>query len=476
MPEHTEPVATRRAALASAGTAVAATALAGVFVPDVHAGVDDLTQIALVGCGGRGTGAGDNALASKAGRTKIVAMADVNKGNLQSSYETLYKKHEGKVDVPPDRQFVDFAAGFKAMDCLKAGDLVILATPPAFRWVHFRYAIDKGLHVFMEKPISVDGGSTRRMLALGEESVKKGLKVGVGLMCRHCESRKELFKRIKDGQIGDLLLLRAYRLAGRTASCFTEPRVAGKDPSELLWQIKNFHSFLWASGGSFSDFLIHNIDECCWMKDAWPVKAVASGGRHYRGKFIDQNLDTYNVEYTFADGAKLYMEGRCVDGARQQFSSLAHGTKGCAVISDSGHAPSKARIYAGQNFSGKPEWRCPAKEPSPYQLEWDNLLTSIRENRPHNEVQRGAMASVVTALGRLAAHTGREWTLEQALNHEHEFSPDTDKLTMDGPAPILANSAGQYPVPRPGRETKREYGWAEEDAKPKPAVPNSKKV
>src|SRR5262245_49347565 len=143
------------------------------------------------------------------------------------------------------------------MDALKPGDVVILATPPAFRWVHFTYAIKKKLNVFMEKPISVDGPSSRKMFKLGEESVKAGLKVGVGLMCRHCTIREEQFDRIKKGEIGDLTLLRAYRLAGPTASAFTLPRPKN-DKSELLYQIRNFHSFLWASGGAFSDFLIHN--------------------------------------------------------------------------------------------------------------------------------------------------------------------------------------------------------------------------
>src|SRR5439155_26220939 len=151
------------------------------------------------------------------------------------------------------------------------------------------------------------------------------------LMCRHCVARKELFNRIKDGQIGDLVLLRAYRTAGRLASCFTEPN-RDKNLSELLFQIQNFHSFLWASGGSYSDFNIHNIDESCWMKDAWPVQAKASGGRTYRGNNVDQNFDSYSVEYTFADGTKFYLEGRNMSGCHQEFASYAHGTKGSAVI------------------------------------------------------------------------------------------------------------------------------------------------
>src|SRR5262249_33687735 len=150
-------------------------------------------------------------------------------------------------------------------------------TPPAFRWVHFGYAIQKGLNVFMEKPVTVDGPSTRKMLKLEEDSRKKNLKVGVGLMCRHCAVRQQLFDRIKSGQVGDLLLSRPSRQTGPAASFRSKPRP--KNTPELHYQIRRFHSFLWASGGAFSDFLIHNIDECCWMKDAWPVEARASGGR-----------------------------------------------------------------------------------------------------------------------------------------------------------------------------------------------------
>jgi predicted dehydrogenase len=323
--------------------------------------------------------------------------------------------------------------------------------------VHFKYAIDKGLNVFMEKPVTVDGPSTRRMLALGEESVKKNLKVGVGLMCRHCDARTELHKRIQDGEIGDLLLLRAYRMAGPTASTFALRKPADVK-SELLYQINEFHAFLWASGGAFSDFLIHNIDESCWMKDAWPVKAQASGGRHYRGDYIDQNFDSYSVEYTFQDGAKLMLEGRTMIGAHQEFASYAHGSKRAAVISTSGHAPARCKIYKNQDMSRRNvEWAFSEPEPSPYQLEWDHLIKAIREDKPFNEVKRGAEASLVTSMGRMAAHTGQVVTYEDALNHDHEFAPNVDKLTMDSPAPIQADANGKYPVPQPGLNGTREY-------------------
>jgi predicted dehydrogenase len=454
----------RRDLLKSAGVVAAASALAGVAVPFVHAAESNTIQLALVGCGGRGTGAVGDALNSKNGPCKLVAMADVFKDKLETSHKNLSGDEKlGKmVDVPDDRKFVGFDAYKKAMDCLKPGDVVLLTTPLAFRWVHFAYAIEKGLNVFMEKPLTADGPTTKKMLKLGEESVKKNLKVGVGLMCRHCIVRGELFKRLKDGAIGDITLLRAYRMKGPEADCFTNRTPEGM--SDLEWQIRKFHGFLWASGGCYSDFLIHNIDECCWMKDAWPVMAQATGGRHYHewaGKpAVDQNFDHYAVEYTFADGTKLLLQGRTMDGCDpQEFASFATGTKGAAVISQSSHTPARSRIQTNFDLAKKDgvTWHGPKEEPNPYSLEWDDLLDAIRNDKPYNEVKRGAEASLVSSMGRMAAHTGRLVKWDDILNCEHEFAPNVDKLVLGGPAPLLADKDGKYPVPQPGKVTKREY-------------------
>ncbi len=266
----------RRVFLKTTGQVAATSALAGVAIPAVHAAESNTIQLALIGCGGRGTGAAANALATKSGPIKLVAMADVFQDKLDRSVAHLKREPAEKVDVDDEHMFIGFDAYQKAMDCLKPGDVVILATPPAFRWVHFAYAIQKGLHTFMEKPVTVDGPSTRKMIALGEQAKEKNLKVGVGLMCRHCEARGDLVNRIRDGQIGDIITLRAYRMTGPVGTALTEPRPP--DISELMYQIRKFHGFLWASGGCYSDFLIHNIDECCWMKGSWPVQAQGSGG------------------------------------------------------------------------------------------------------------------------------------------------------------------------------------------------------
>jgi predicted dehydrogenase len=441
----------------TSGQIAVASALAGVAIPHVHAAESNTIQVALVGCGGRGTGAAVNALATQSGPIKLVAMADVFEDRLNNSYGQIEQASgKQKVDVPQERRFIGFDAYKRALDCLHAGDVAIFATPPAFRWVHFGYAIEKNLNVFMEKPVTVDGPSTRKLLQLADESVRKNLKVGVGLMCRHCAARGEQFERIKSGQIGDITLLRAYRMAGPTATAFSKPRPA--NIPELHYQIRRFHSFLWASGGAYSDFLIHNIDECCWMKDAWPVKAQSSGGRHYRGDYIDQNFDSYSTEFTFADGTKLRLEGRTMTGCHNEFASYVHGTKGSGIISTSGHTPAKPRLFKGHNFVEEDViWRYGPKEPDPYQLEWDHLIAAIRNDKPYNEAKRGAEASLVTSMGRMSAHTGQIVTYEQMLKHEHEFAPDVDKLTLESPAPLQLGADGKYPVPQPGILKNREY-------------------
>ena len=261
MSESKHNVTSRRQFLKHTGQIAAASAVVGAVVPHVHAAEDHTIQVALIGCGGRGTGAAAQALSVKNGPIKLVAMADVFERKLTGSYDNLKKGHSDQVDVPDDRKFLSFDGYKQAMDCLKPGDVAIFATPPAFRWVHFAYAIEKGLNVFMEKPVTVDGPTTRKMIALAEEATKKNLKVGVGLMIRHCHGRQELLARIKDGEIGDLIALRAYRMGGGGGMTGPKP----ENQSELLYQIQRFHSFLWASGGVYSDYYIHQIDECSWM-------------------------------------------------------------------------------------------------------------------------------------------------------------------------------------------------------------------
>ncbi len=471
MSSSTDRNTSRREFLRGTGRVAAAPAVAAAAASRMYATEDNTIKVALVGCGGRGSGAAANALATKSGPIRLVAMADVFEDRLQGSYNGLIAAarnpqtsgsadtwvmgfEAAQVDVPPERRFLGFDAYQKAMDCLRPGDVVILTTPVAFRWVHFAYAIRKGINVFMEKPVTVDGPTTRRMLRLAEESRRKGLKVGVGLMCRHCKARCELYDRIKSGQIGDLLTTRTYRQQGPVG--FTGPNRSNL--SELLWQIRNYLSFMWASGGLVQDYVAHNVDECCWMKDAWPVKAQGSGGRTNRGECVDQNFDHYDVEYTFADGTKLFLYARNAAGCHNEFASYAHGTKGSAVISTFMHTPAKCRIYKGQDFAKENlAWAFPQPEPNPYQLEWDELIDAIRNDKPFNEAKRGTEAGLVTAMARRAVHTGQVVMYDEMLHDEHEFAPGVDTLTMNCPAPLQAGPDGRYPTPQPGILKDREY-------------------
>jgi hypothetical protein len=454
MSESTHKSTSRRDFLKDTGRLAATSVLAAGLTSRMYAAENNTIKIVLIGCGGRGTGAADNALSVPNGPIKLVALADVFEDRVKRSYDNLIKQHAARMDVPENRRFVGFDGYKKAMDCLDKGDVAIFATPPAFRWVHFKYAIEKGINVFMEKPVTVDGPTTRRMFELAEAADKKNLKVGVGLMVRHCRGRQELLSRIRDGEIGDIILMRGYRMSGRSAA------VGPKRPDmdELMYQIRSFHSWIWASGGCYSDYYIHQIDELSWMKGAWPVSAHALGGRQYRGDAVDQNFDNYAIEYTYPDGTKLFYQGRNVTGCQNAFNSFVHGTKGSAVVSTSGHSPGRVRTYNSHLMEGvEPIWRYPQPEKSPYQLEWNDLIDAIRNNKPYNEAKRGAEASLVASMGRMAAHTGNVITYEQILNCPHELAPDVDKFTTGYPAPIRPNAEGQYPQPQPGIIKDREY-------------------
>ena len=456
MSEITRKSTSRREFLKNTGRIAAASALATSIGPRVYAAENNTIKVALIGCGGRGTGAASNALSVKNGPIKLVAMGDVFERRLDRSYDNLKKQYKEKVDVPKDRQFVGFDAYKKAMDCLDKGDVAIFATPPAFRWVHFTYAIKKGLNVFMEKPVTVDGPTSRRMFNLAKEATAKNLKVGVGLMSRHSRALEQLFQRIQDGEIGDLILQRGYRMGGR--ACTTGPKP--ENANELLYQVQRFHSFIWASGGMYSDFYIHIIDHLGWMKNAWPVKAQTLGGRHYRSDSVDQNFDHYAVEYTYADGTKFDFDGRAMTGCKDIYSSYLHGTKGMAIASKSGDCGMPSSTYKGLNPTRSNllwESKVNRDERNPYQNEWNDLVDAIRNDKPYNETERGVQASLVTSMGRMAGHTGQEITYDEILNCDHEMAPGLDKLTMDSAAPLQAGADGKYPVPQPGILKKREY-------------------
>ncbi len=439
----------RREFLAQSGRVVAGSVLAGVAVPWVHAAEDNTIRLALVGCGGRGSGAVGDALSSSTGPTKLVAMADIFEDRLRGSYKTLSDKFGQRIDVPPERRFVGFDGYRKAIDCLRPGDVMIQTTHSAFRGMHLEYAIGKGVNVFMEKSFAPDPGNIKRILRLGEAAEKKNLKIGCGLMCRHSSSRQALIQKIRDGALGNVQLIRAYRM---DPGARMEPFKGGE--SEVLWQLRRPYFFMWASSGWFIEMMIHQVDECCWIKDAWPVAAHGLGGREPDSPDCSQNLHIYAIEYTFADGTKAFVNSRAIPKSHNDFATFVHGTKCAAQFSGNIHAPT-VHIYKDQRTSDDDiAWRPEEEKVSPYQVEWDVLLSAIRQNRPHNEVRRAAFSNLASIMGRAAVHCQRIVTWDELMASDFKFCPSVESLTKDSPAPVQADSQGRYPVPVPG-------AWAE---------------
>ena len=325
------------------------------------------------------------------------------------------------------------AAYQKAIDCLRPGDIAMLTTWSAFRATHLEYAVKKGVNVFMEKSIAPDPAGIRRVLKAGEMAKAKNLKISTGLMCRHSSARQALIQRIRDGALGQVQLVRAYRMEYRPP---LRPRKT--DDHELYWQIRNPERFLWVAGGYFHDRTIHLVDEMCWLKDSWPVAAHGVGGRNPGGVDLSQNHDAYSIEYTFAD-------------CQPEFATYVHGTKCAAQFSGNIHAPT-VRIHQDQRITRhNVVWEPPKEQISPDVEEWRVLLDAIRHDRPHNEVQRSAYSDLTTIMGRAAVHSGKIVTWDEAMASKFQFCPEIDRLTPDSPAPAKADATGRYPIPIPGR-------------------------
>ncbi len=437
------PGTSRREFLKTSGKLVAAAAVTDAAARMAHAAHDSTIKLALIGCGGRGTGAVVDAFHTEGGPVKLHAMADLFEHKIAGSRKNLEKSFEDRVDVPPERAFLGFDAYRKAIDCLGPGDVVILTTSCAFRPLHFEYAVKKGLNVFMEKSFAPDSPGTRRLLAAAEESEKKGLKVGCGFMWRHSKARQEVVKRIHDGAIGDVNTLRIYRVHG-PVHCPKLPENA----DELVFQLQRPVCFNWTTGGFFIDWHCHNVDQACWVKDAWPVTAQGMGGRCYEQ--AGNLFDHYTVEYTFDDGAKLYAFSRHMHNCWQTYADFAHGTKGSAVIMENLSRPN-SRIYKAQRMvKDQIEWQYGQPDCNPYRAEWQVLIDAIRQDKPHNEARRAGLANMAALMGRMAVHTGAMITWDQAMQSKHELVSDVDHMTFDTPAPIQAGPDGIYAAPRPG--------------------------
>ena len=438
---------TRREFLKTSSRALAGAALvAPLATPRPgYAAEDSTIRIALVGCGGRGTGAAANALSTK-GPAKLFALADVFPERMENTCKILTEQFSARVDVPPERRFVGFDAFKKAIDLLGKGDLVLLATPAGFRPIHLEYAVQKGVNVFMEKSFAVDGPGIRRVLRAGEVAAQKNLKIASGLMWRHDPPREEVVRRLHEGAIGDIILLRTSRMHGPVGF---NPRQPGE--SELAHQIRNYSCYNWLNASFFVDWLIHNIDVCCWAKNAWPVSVQGQGARVTRTD-PDQMLDQYSVEYTFPDGTKLFAQGRHVAGCWDIFSDFAQGAKGSAVLMENLGA-AKSRIY--QSHLQTPEnlvWRYQGAAVDPYQREHDLLFDAIRNDTPYNETERAAKACLVSIMGRMAAESGLVINYDEALASNLELAPGLEQInSLDAPAPIMPDATGKCPVPVPGR-------------------------
>ena len=443
MNHRSEPLLTsRRAFLKTSAKAAAGAALASAVARPGYTAENNTIKIALVGCGGRGSGAAAQAL-STSGPTQLWAMADVFEHRLESSLRGLSAQHTTQISVPPERRFIGLDGFKKAIDSLDKGDIVLLTTPPAFRPIHFEYAVEKGVNVFMEKSFAVDAPGIRRVLKTGELASQKGLKVAGGLMSRHYKPLEEAIEKIHDGAIGEVITAWAYRMHGPVGIGARQPGT-----NELAYQIANYSCFTWLNGSFIVDWLIHNIDVCCWVKDAWPLSAQGMGGRQVRTD-ADQLFDHYGCEFTFPDGTRLYAQGRHQTKCFDYFGDVIHGAKGSAVL---GEGQPKPRLFKGHKASSENLlWEYKGAPCDAYQNEHDLLFEAIRNDKPYNETERCAKSCFTAIMGRMACESGQVISWEEAIASNRAVAPDLDNLKWDGPAPVLPDSTGHYPIAMPGQ-------------------------
>jgi predicted dehydrogenase len=434
----------RRQFLKQSSTALTGAALLSAINVRSYAAEDNTIPIALIGCGGRGTGAAVNALSTK-GPVKLVAMADVFADRMDGSLKSLQSRFADKVDVPAERQFLGMDAYKKAIAEIAPGGVALLTTPPAFRPLHLEHAVAEDCNVFMEKSFAVDAPGVRRVIKAGKEAEKKNLKIAGGLMSRHYTPLEEAVSKIHNGAIGDVITCIAYRMHGPVGFKPRRP-----DENELQHQIRNYSCFTWVNGSFLLDWLIHNLDICCWIKGSWPVKAQGQGGRQIRTQ-PDQLFDHYAVEYEFADGAKLIAQGRHIGNCWGFFGDVIQGSTGSAVL---GEGIPEPRIYESHQRDGAtPVWQRKGNSGTAYQKEHDLLFEAIRQDLPYNETLRCAQAAMTGILGRMAVETGQMIQWDDALASEVVLAPGLDEFTLESEAPVQPNAEGQYPIALPGVKT-----------------------
>jgi len=400
-----------------------------------HSSVNDTIKIALVGCGGRGTGAATQALSTKF-NLQLVAMADAFRDRLDESYKDLSEKFKDKVNVPEDHKFVGFDAYAKA---IALADVVILATTPGFRPTHFEEAIKQGKHVFMEKPVAVDAPGIRKVLATAEEAKKKKLNVVVGLQRRYQLNYRETIKRIQDGAIGDIVGGQVYWNSG---GVWVRPRKP--EQTEMEYQMRNWYYFNWLCGDHIVEQHVHNIDIANWVKGAYPVSIQGTGSQAWRkGKDYGEIYDNHAVELTYADGAVIYSQCRHFEGTSNRVDETFQGTKGRTFLS----ANNTGKLW---DTKGNVLFNHPTKgQANPYQTEHDELFETISKGEyKHWDAERGALSTLTGIIGRYATYSGQVIKWEDALNANNSLMPDT--LTWDAKPKILPDENGLYPVAQPG--------------------------
>jgi len=429
----TAPELTRRSFLKTTSTLAAVASLS----PGVFASTDETLKLALIGCGGRGSGACSQAL-STSGPIKLIAMADAFKDRLDGSYNELKSNHGDRVDVPEENKFVGLDAYQHA---IAMADVVILSTPPGFRPSHFEEAVKQNKHIFMEKPVAVDGPGVRKVLAAAEEAKKKNLKVAVGLQRHHQKPYIETIKRLHDGGIGDIVAMRAY-WNGNTP--WVRPRKEleeklGRAPTEMEYQIHNWYYFVWVCGDHIVEQHIHNLDVINWVKQGHPVRAWGMGGRQVRNGIDNGEIfDHHAVEFEYADGSRLSSQCRHMEGCWDSVSEHVQGTKGLCDVS-------------GYRIKGDNSWRFDGDQgKDPYQQEHDDLFAAIRNDTPYAETaEYGAYSTMTAIMGRMATYSGKEVSWDHAINSEIDTFPKV--LAWDAPTPTKPDANGRYPIAVPGR-------------------------
>jgi predicted dehydrogenase len=437
--------------LRDTGSVAAGAAILESLAPVVHAGEDNTIRLALIGCGGRGGGAVRDALSVPGGGPiQLYAMADILPEKIEAAYQSLNDEFSDQVNVSADRKFVGFDAYKKAIDSLRPGDVAMCTTRAYIRPTHVEYAVQKGINVFMEKPFAPDPVGLQRLLRVGEEAQRKNVKIAAGLQCRHSPARQALIDRIRDGAMGDIPLIRANRFE-RGAPLADQGPKANQLLSQLQFGRIHLH---WVGSGHMVDNLIHQIDECCWIKDSWPVSVRGLGGREPRSDDHGQNLHVYSMEFTFPDGAKAFCGFRRMNDAEGEFATFVHGTKCAAQFSGPIHA-ADVHLYKDQRIAKEYLVWTPEKDAySPWQYEWNAFIASIRNDRPHNECRRAVYADIASLMGRAACHLNRTVTWNEVMSSSFQFCANVDQMDYNSPVPVQADAQGWFPVPIAGE-------WAE---------------